>query len=186
MNTQHKKMPLVTEEDGFFNKLYDDYYTKLVEYADSYLSDNVVSKDLVQELFITIYNKKIKFLSELSLKNFLFKSIHNSCLNYIKHREVENHNIEKYKEEQYLVWESQLNEKVFNMVYKEIDKLPSRCREIFLLHLDNLSNEEIAVKLSLSIETVKTQKKKAKRILREHFAKSDINLFYILLIISSI
>ena len=57
---------------------------------------------------------------------------------------------------------------MLNLLFLSIDQLPERCREIFLMHLDGLSNEEIANQLDLSILTVKTQKKKAMKILREY------------------
>lgn len=52
--------------------------------------------------------------------------------------------------------------------FKQIDLLPERCREIFLLHLEGYDNDAIAKKLSLSIETVKTQKKRAMKTLRNN------------------
>ena len=53
-------------------------------------------------------------------------------------------------------------------LFKQIDLLPERCREIFLLHLEGYDNDAIAKKLSLSIETVKTQKKRAMKTLRNN------------------
>ena len=58
-------------------------------------------------------------------------------------------------------------EEVFRLLFKQIDLLPERCREIFLLHLEGYDNDAIAKKLSLSIETVKTQKKRAMKTLRK-------------------
>ena len=52
-------------------------------------------------------------------------------------------------------------EEVYRLLFRAIDKLPTRCREIFLLHMDGKKNEEIATALGISIETVKTQKKRA-------------------------
>ena len=59
-------------------------------------------------------------------------------------------------------------EEVFRLLFKQIDLLPERCWEIFLLHLEGYDNDAIAKKLSLSIETVKTQKKRAMKTLRNN------------------
>ncbi|MEO4994211.1 RNA polymerase sigma factor, partial [Bacteroides xylanisolvens] len=76
---------------------------------------------------------------------------------------------------------------VFRLLFKQIDKLPERCREIFLLHLEGNDNETIAKKLSLSIETVKTQKKRAMKTLRDNLKEElpkkypDISFFLLFL-----
>lgn len=58
-------------------------------------------------------------------------------------------------------------EEVYRLLFRAIDKLPARCREIFLLHMDGKKNEEIATVLGISIETVKTQKKRAIQSIKE-------------------
>ena len=58
-------------------------------------------------------------------------------------------------------------EEVYRLLFRAIDKLPTRCREIFLLHMDGKKNEEIATALGISIETVKTQKKRAIQSIKE-------------------
>ena len=79
-------------------------------------------------------------------------------------------------------WEKRLDEELMDILFAEIRRLPKRCREIFLLHLDGLSNEEIAVRCNVSIETVKTQKKRAKKAIKDNLErKKDINLYVLLL-----
>ena len=58
-------------------------------------------------------------------------------------------------------------EEVYRLLFRAIDKLPTRCREVFLLHMDGKKNEEIATLLGISIETVKTQKKRAIQFIKE-------------------
>ena len=70
--------------------------------------------------------------------------------------------IEKSTEE-----EDTNEEEVYRLLFRAIDKLPTRCREIFLLHMDGKKNEEIATALGISIETVKTQKKRAIQSIKE-------------------
>ena len=104
-------------------------------------------------------------------------------LNRIKHKKVE----EKYAAyrqlhpvnpelDDYDVME----EEIYRRLFKTIDELPPRCKEIFLLHLDGKKNEEIAAQLKITLLTVKTQKKKAVRYIREKM--QDFGLLCILLI----
>ena len=68
--------------------------------------------------------------------------------------------------------ESVNEEEIYRLLFELIDKLPLRCREIFLLYMEGKRNEEIAGMLSLSVETVKTQKKRAMAFIRENLDKS--------------
>ena len=78
----------------------------------------------------------------------------------------------KEEEDEYKVLEEELYERLFRI----IDELPPRCREIFLLHLDGKKNEEIANQLNISLLTVKTQKKKAMSHLRKRMGIAVIVL----------
>ena len=66
-------------------------------------------------------------------------------------------------------------EEIFRQLFMTIDSLPERCKQVFLLHMEGKKNEEIAAALYVSLETVKTQKKRAMSLLRKklspyHFA----------------
>ena len=86
-----------------------------------------------------------------------------------RHQNVESRYIEEaLTANRFLSDDSFQKEEVFRLLFKQIDLLPERCREIFLLHLEGYDNDAIAKKLSLSIETVKTQKKRAMKTLRNN------------------
>ena len=152
-----------------FQNVYEEYYNSLVGFAESYVVRRDVAEDIVQEIFVSLWEKEIRFLSKVALSTYLYTSVKNSALDFLKHQEVESRYAERFladsKERR---WETKLDEEMLNLLFLSIDQLPERCREIFLMHLDGLSNEEIANQLDLSILTVKTQKKKAMKILREY------------------
>lgn len=153
-----------------FQLLYKEYYDSLVSFAESYVTRRDVAEDIVQEIFVSLWENEPHFLSKAALNAYLYTSVKNSALDYLKHREVENRYAERFlsaAEESRR--EAKLDEEVLNLLFRCISRLPERCREIFLMHLDGLSNEEIAGRLGLSVLTVKTQKKKAMRILRDYF-----------------
>ena len=64
-----------------------------------------------------------------------------------------------------------MEEELYRLLFKTIDELPDKCRNIFLLHLEGKGNEEIALLLNLSILTVKTQKKRAMSYIRERLGR---------------
>ncbi len=148
-------------------------------YASNFLPTTEAAEDIVQELFTTMWEKKITFLSFASFRTYLFNSIRNASLNYLKHQNVESLYLEKLKETYQDVHEDDATEEeVYHLLFSTIDRLPERCREIFLMHMDGKKNEEIALALNISIETVKTQKKRAIRFIKEQLG----TVFYILLI----
>lgn len=160
-----------------YHQLYEQYYKVLVLYAINFLDSRHAAEDIVQDLFATMWEKKMVFKSPLSLRAYLYNSIRNASLNYLKHLNVKSlyleHLAKTYKE--MTEAEEVHEEEVYRLLFSTIDKLPARCREIFLLHMDGKKNEEIATALGISIETVKTQKKRA-----VHFLKQKMGTYYFL------
>ena len=72
-----------------------------------------------------------------------------------------------------------MREELYRELHRTVDELPKRCRQVFELHLQGKKNEEIAQVLELSVETVKTQKKKAMYFLRERLGKSYYLLIFL-------
>lgn len=157
-----------------FQLLYKEYYDSLVSFAESYVARRDVAEDIVQEIFVGLWEKEPRFFSKTALNTYLYTSVRNSALDFLKHLEVENRYAEHFlSASRESRWEARLDEEMLNLLFQAIDRLPGRCREIFLMHLDGLSNEEIACELNLSVLTVKTQKKKAMKMLREHFGSRN-------------
>lgn len=171
------------QQPSAYHQLYDDYYKVLVLYAINFISARQASEDIVQELFSTMWEKRMKFLSYPSFRAYLYNSVRNASLNYLKHLNVESLYLEQlsttYRE--LTEEEDTSEEEIYRLLFQAIDKLPPRCREVFLLHIDGKKNEEIAVALGISVETVKTQKKRA-----IHFIKNQLGTCYFLLPICDI
>ena len=173
-------MRINAKERQAFRELFAKHYRPLVMFAMHYLGGQEESEDVVQDLFVAVWEKKEAFLSEQSIQAFLYNSVRNTCLNLLKHRKVEEKYLNysqqdinlKEEEDEYKVLEEELYERLFRI----IDELPPRCREIFLLHLDGKKNEEIANQLNISLLTVKTQKKKAMSHLRKRMGIAVIVL----------
>lgn len=164
-----------------YHQLYNEYYKALVLYAINFLSSQQAAEDIVQDLFATMWEKKMRFLSLPSFRTYLYNSIRNASLNYLKHQNVESLYLERlastYRE---ITEEEDTNEEeIYRLLFRAIDNLPTRCREIFLLHMDGKKNEEIATALGISIETVKTQKKRAIQSIKEQMVHATSCFLYV-------
>ena len=152
-----------------FERLFSDYYGILVCYAQKYTKREDIAEDIVQDVFASLWEENRIFPSQANFRSFLYISIRNAAFDYLRHQNVESRYIEEaLTANRFLSDDSFQKEEVFRLLFKQIDLLPERCREIFLLHLEGYDNDAIAKKLSLSIETAKTQKKRAMKTLRNN------------------
>lgn len=170
-----------------FRLLYKSYYKGLVCYAMRLIELSEPAEDIVQELFSNIWAKKMAFQSLVSFKVYLYNSVRNASLDYLKHKNIEGSYLQKMLDAHpvYRTGEEDeegfFSEEVYRQLFETIDALPERCREVFLMHMEGKKNEEVATALHVSIETVKTQKKRAMSILRKKLGAYQFLLLQLLL-----
>ena len=154
-----------------FELLFHFYYPGLVMYSVQFTTDRMEAEEIVQDFFVRFWQKHQQILLTDSLKSYLFLSVKNGCLNYLKHKKVEEKYIRQMAElsSRHLAYDpdlylaTELQEKVKNA----IDLLPEKCREVFIMsRIQGLKNEEIATNLNISKRTVETQISKALKVLR--------------------
>ena len=168
----------------FFQK-----YMELLYYrALGYVRDPEVAEDIVQEVFIRFWDNRKKLNITFSVPAYLTRSVVNACKNYLDHQLVRQHYEQKYQsenqemEEQFAYDEEELEElrkrlKVF------MDSLPEKCREIFLMAcVEGLKYREVAERLGVSVNTVKTQVKSAYTKLRTDFEVKEQELIIVFLL----
>ena len=153
-------------DDVAIKLLFEQYYTPLVLFAKGYVIDLDTSKDMVQEVFTALIESKEKFVSIDNLKAYLYQATKNRCLKYLRHEEVKKKYVGDvlYESEEYYL-NSILEEEEYHHLMKAISDLPEQYRKVFLLVLENKSNQEIADILALQVETVKSYKKAGKKML---------------------
>ncbi|MBN2523797.1 MAG: RNA polymerase sigma-70 factor [Bacteroidales bacterium] len=173
MNTDSKFLinRLKKGEEAAYELLFKEYYQLLTVFANKYLNDIENAKEIVQDLFVHLYEKRDHLDINSSLKSYLFRSTHNRCINYINAQKIRNKYADHVKQidtgkENSL--ENEVNKtELEHALYKAIDDLPPKCQIIFKMNrFEGLSNSEIANKLSLSKRTIETQISKALKILR--------------------
>lgn len=151
--------------------MHKGYYDRLLYYAWTIIHDKETSRDVVQEAFISYWNQRDHVaLNPVQIRNFLYVNVKNSCLKHLRHDKV----VDKYihlqdpdPAEEALALNNMIQAEVLGEIYAAIDSLPEHCRRISKMgYIEGLKNQEIADKLDISINTVKTQKKRALQLLR--------------------
>jgi len=154
-----------------YKKLFDTFYSSLCLFSSKYTEDLELSKDIVQEVFIKIWQEQIAFGDDDNVKAFLYTAVKNKSLDYLKRKEYKtktklnlvNENIlssQTYFEKQVLI------EETSRLVNEAINTLPYKCKRIIHLSLKGLGNKQISEELSISLNTVKAQKRIAYQKLR--------------------
>lgn len=173
-------------ELAWFKHLYLENASRLICYASRYV-DEEIAEDLVQDVFIKIWQKKEGYFKEEGLKTYLFRSVQNACLDYLKHKAVETSYAEEFarklKLEEIRYYDrleaAELEKERLDSIYREIAKLPERCREVFTLaYLEGKKSAEIADRLNISQRTVEAQLYKGLKIIRDVLALLALALFF--------
>lgn len=164
-------------------EIFDTYYEALVLYANRFLSLRDACEDLVQDVFVNIWEKDLSFPDDISLKVYLYKSTRNKCYNTIKHNKVKdlysaNHMREIEDDNAFL--KQVLEEEIVRKLHSLIDTLPKRKKEIIKLSLKGLKNKEISESLGIHLQTVKTLKSQSYRILREEFKELNAMIYFLI------
>ncbi len=171
MNDFQKKNMVVSGKVEL-NKLFQQYYHSLCFFAGKYLKDINEVKDTVQDVFVNIYEKKIVFKDSKSIKSYLYKSVHNSCMNKLRsntlHINVEKEiadQTEEFSNSNYL--NDRIETEVLLEIFDAVECLPMECRKVFKLsYISGYDIESVARELNISEHTVRSQRTRAKKILR--------------------
>ncbi|MEI8112358.1 MAG: RNA polymerase sigma-70 factor [Bacteroidia bacterium] len=164
---------LKNSSQGVFEMVFKYYYSGLVVYSDQIIKDTSASEDIVQSVFMKLWENR-KTLEIRSFRNYFIQCVKNRCIDHLRNLEVKNkyqvHGIDYSQVE--LPEEMWTKTELDELIQQGISKLSPRCREIFILsRMENLKIAEIAEKLQLSGRTVETQISKALKILRLELAE---------------
>ncbi|WP_439581135.1 RNA polymerase sigma-70 factor [Dyadobacter bucti] len=162
-------------DEQAFEQTFRKYYPRLCNYACTLLKDEEESEEVVQTVFLTIWEKRADLEITLSLKSYLYRAVHNHCLNRFKHASVReahrdytlNYIPQSYESVTEVIHASELEERI----EKAVSTLPEQCQRAFRLsRFEELKYHEIAEQLGISIKTVENQIGKALKILRLELA----------------
>ncbi|WP_186755998.1 RNA polymerase sigma-70 factor [Echinicola salinicaeni] len=164
--------------EAVFEALFHDYYSGLVKFAEGFVFDSEVCEDIVQNIFVYIWEQAEYLNITSSFKSYLYQAVKNRCLNYLRNLKiVDKHHL--------LYIEASINDSNVNLENPEliqkiemaIESLPPKMSEIFRLkYLEEKTIREISSQLEITENTIKTQLLRAKDKLRVGLRESlDIN-----------
>lgn len=162
-------------EDAF-SVIFNRYNKLLYTLAFNYLKSDDSAKNAVQAVFMKLWESRSILNISINLRNYLYTMLKNHVLNEIRNNNLaieKNYEIARSIEESEDDTFTKLADKdMIQRLYEAINKLPTQKRLICQLKLqDDLSNQEIADKMHLSVPTVKTHYNQAIKMLREYFTK---------------
>jgi len=158
-----------------FEEVFKTHFTPLHAYAMTILREDVMAEEIVQQVFVRLWEKKENIRIRQSVAAYLYGAVHNGCLNYLKHQKVKQAH---HMHVQHTSGHSPENASR-KLILKELEakiadalsRLPAQCRMIFQMsRFEELKYREIAERLNLSVKTVENQMGKALKIMRTHLS----------------
>jgi RNA polymerase sigma-70 factor, ECF subfamily len=169
--------------ESAFEMIFKSYYQPLCRYAYTFLQDKEEAEEVVQSVFISLWEKRNALEIQTSFKAYLYRMVRNSCLNLIKHEKVKQQHAAHelaVAEVSYDSVSEKVNASELTLKISEAMKvLPEQCRLVFQLsRFEELKYQEIADQLQISVKTVENHMGKALKIMREQL-KDYLPLFLI-------
>lgn len=164
-----------------YKYLYDNFYASLCSFSANFFEHKEDAEDIVQDVFMRLWKGVSIFNSIKALTSFLYLSVKNASLNATRNRakwsefdisnngEIANLKLEDKTIEQVLI-----EEEFYRQIYMAINKLSPERRKAVMLSMEGYTNKEIADKIGVSVNTVKTLKLKAYRFLRDTLEPSAL------------
>jgi RNA polymerase sigma-70 factor (ECF subfamily) len=155
-----------------FELLFKYYYPRLVIFASNIVVNRDEAEEIVQDFFVRLWEKKSSIKTNNPLKSYLFASVKNRSINFLKSAQVKKNVIDELNRQMEI--EMRYNPDIYTdtelqgKFKKAFAQLPPRTAEVFTLsRFKGFSNDEIANSLNLSKRTVETQISNALKILRK-------------------
>jgi RNA polymerase sigma-70 factor (family 1) len=160
---------LANRNRQMFEWLFKEYHAPLFRFAESYVCCPDLAEDIVQEVFIKLWENPTSHISR-SLRAYLFFMVRNSCIDYLRSVKVEDKNRTKLMEAQILSdsVDIEMDESFIDRIKIVINELPDQCRQVYQMSVfDGLKHTEIAEELGISESAVKVQIFRAKKHLQK-------------------
>ena len=175
-------------DDDSLDMLYRHFYKALVAFSVCIVGSVEVAEEMVQDTFVKTWQKQHTFKTTGALKAYLYNSIRNESISYVRHQDVERSRIEAYEREFRLMTADaedadtggRHREEVYRQLLVAIEALPPKLRRLFLLSVKGKTSEEIAEEMGISLHTVKKQRQRGLVRLRKDLAPESLLLLLML------
>lgn len=156
------------DDQAVFERFYMDHVRMFTAFGLGIVPETETVRDAVQDAFITLWNRKDMLRSPEQARAYIYTSIHNRLLNVVRSRKVMDRHADKIREVygndslRDLVIETEM----YEFLCRRIESLPPMQQKVIWLHVEGLSNEQIAKQLGITVNTVLTHKQRAKSTLK--------------------
>ncbi len=175
---------LKTGDEKAFMFLYNKYYRRLYAYALALIDDKAAAQDIIQEVFLNTWKYRKRLDSQYTIQSFLYKTVHNEFITQYQKNKKEMTLQLKYVQALNAVMDDNdptSIERLISLVNKEIQNLPPKCKNVFLLSKkEGLTNIEISDHLNVTIKTVEAQITKAYSVLRKKLGNKVSHIIFLL------
>lgn len=161
-----------------FDRVFLEYHKPLCLFSMKYLKSSADSEEVVQAVFLNLFEKGITLKSVEEMRLFLYKSVYNACLNFLRSKARKETRDKEYSLA--LPMKSHpplydiLKTELITILQKELTYLPNIQADVIkLCYFEELSNEEVAKKLNLSLQTIKNYKNMGLKKIRSKYPKGS-------------
>ncbi len=173
--------PIIFDTPKAFKQLFDLYYKELYCYARKYVHSGDTCKDIIQDVFLNLWERRGEVAIHESVKAYLYRAVFNRCVNHLKKADMDlrhlnnlhlQNNLEYVRGED--LYHALQEKEMMEILDSAIDQLPGQCRKIFMLsRKDGLRHKEIASRLAISPKTVEVQIYRALKFIKQQFVLND-------------
>lgn len=165
-------------DEHAFKYLFDTYFVSLCRYMHLYLNDTQEVEEVALDIFVYIWEHRERINITLSLKGYLFQAARNRCLNCLRDRKQHLSLDEVGEVSDGEVTSTLEMEELNRLIEEAVCSLPDKCREVFRSSREqNLTNQEIADKMQISVKTVEGQITKALKHIKNFLDEQYTYLF---------
>lgn len=182
-NHKYLSERLKSGDEKAYDFLMETFYKKLCSYARSLTSDKDKAEDIVQNVMVSIWTNRKKINYNISISSYLYKSVYNEFIAQFRKNAKVLYLEKKYIEAIDLVIENESLDidRLMTIVNKEINNLPTKCKEVFILNKkEGLTHTEISEHLNISIKTIEDHMTRAFKILNKKLEERIIPIMFIL------
>ena len=176
-----------------FENFYITWYSRVKDFARDYVLSDEEAENITQDVFLDFYQKRDTLDFHINVIAYLFTSVKNRCIDYLRRKLLEQEAATKMQEDFDLSFRMKFDsleafdvdglseDNIKDIIEKALNALPERCREIFILSkLEGKKQKEIAEELNVSVKTIETQMTIAYKKLREELKNHLPLLLFIL------
>lgn len=161
-----------------YKDLFDALYPRLISYSLQFVKSKVIAEEVVADCFVKLWEKREELGHIENIKSYLYTMVRNTSFTYLSNNKQDVELNQNLHDQATKIDNKIIIEEVHATLYRALDSLPNGCRVVFELScLKGLKYKDIASDLNISINTVKSQRARAIKLLREQLKDNPLLLF---------